>query len=132
MSDSEPNTQSPAEWGVTSWSLGKINSLGLMGVFLLLVIGFRIKAMNSFAKYIKIFEDFDTELPELTQFALTEWFFLPLYLLVAFCVAKEILIKNRKVTSTLNWFLVWTIPVYQNIYAHAMFIPMVKLIESVS
>jgi hypothetical protein len=103
--------------------------------FLLLAIAFRIAAsiaILSLPANTKTFEDFDLVMPAFTSFVLTEAFFLPLYLLIAFGVLKKKWIKDRNVVSFIDWFLIWTVPVYVHIFTEAMYSPWAVLRESMS
>ncbi len=85
-----------------SLSLGMVNSLGLLGGFIIMAICLRIISGYTLPQYESIFEKLEVDLPALTQSLITGSFYWPLYIFMLIAIMKEPFIKNKVLSSTIN------------------------------
>ena len=111
---------------------GLLHSIGLLVAYLVMGLCFYLFTMEKIPHYSKMFQDMALPLPWLTLRLLDGSFYYPLYALMALAIGKEAVIKNRPISATINWFLIWTIPIYSYIFAEALYSPLLMVIQQLN
>ena len=111
--------------------LGKINSIGLLVSFLLMALLFWLIAMVFAPPFKSVMLGVGEELPQLSIYLLNGRFFWPLYILVAIAIIKEPYVTSKPLSCTINWFFIWTIPIYVCFFILALYGPIFVLLRNI-
>ena len=104
--------------------LSNVNSIGLLISFLLMALLLRLLAHQTLGYFEELMDSFFGEdLPVITQALRDGKFFWPLYVLTLVAIIKEFLITSKVISSIVNWFFIWLIPVYVYFYVLALYLP---------
>lgn len=115
-----------------SGEIGHAKSIWLLVNFMLITSGFLIVSAIILPRFTRIFSGFGFELPLLTRIVFNGLFYWPLYLMMIFAIVKEFLIKNKAITSTINWCLIGMIFIYTFVFIYAICAPMFKIIDGLA
>jgi len=104
--------------------------IDLVGLALLALL-----AQHILPGFLKIFEEFDAELPPLTQWLLSvppTWYVGAFAGIGVLLVLKEIVIRSAGVKSTLNLVAMLAMLAFAAVAVVALFMPLVSLVEALS
>lgn len=111
-----------------------------MSIFILVIdlVGLALLALlaqHMLPGFLKIFEDFDAELPALTQCLLSvprSWYVGAFAGIGVLLLLKEIVIRNAGVKSVLNLLAGLALLAFAAVAVVALFLPLIALIEALS
>ena len=126
MQPQPPVRQSQVVWGV---------SIAVLVIDLTLLAGIAVGTIRARASFSKIFDDFEAELPLLTQLLMSVpgWLIILGAVLAAAIVGlKELAIRNAAVNLLLNLAVLVGLLGLAALLAVALFLPLVSLVQRLS